>query len=485
MNPKSKIPSSQYTASVTTGTNDTNDTDSSLELTDDRAVIVKEELLLGKKIALAIGGGIAATQSIKLIRTLRRYGAEVQVYAGSKALKFITPLSLEWASARPIISASTGAAEHLFTADLLIVAPATLNILSKAALGIADSLITTLIASALGRSSEQPLAPSLTQEPHSQLHLTTRRKSIHSPLLLVPSMHLSLANNPFLATHLATLTQHQATILKPHFIEGKAKSPSPSAITLAAIRSLTSQTTSRVYRKKIFITAGAVPTYIDNVRMISNIATGTTGIALATYAHALGATVTLLIKKGAQFDATTTDLATATPLPYQTVFFQDYDDYSKKVLELIATVRPDSAIFTAAVSDYRVTPFTPGKIPSQSLTQLNLTTTSKVINEVKAQYPKLDITAFKLEAAQSEEQLLNKGKAYLKARSYNRVVLNRLATTSSTTDNNKKSLTGSPPITITTNPSPKLTRYILEYRDREMIHTVAADNFQLAKQLFT
>lgn len=152
----------------------------------------------GKKIALCITGGIAAIETPKIARHLRRYGAEVKAYATRNALKFIGETSLEWATEKKVLVELTGLAEHICLEDLVLVAPATMNTINKIMLGIADNNVTSLIASALGSKI---------------------------PVYLAPTMHLSLYQNPFFQENLKKAKDYGLYIIEPRFSEGKAKIP--------------------------------------------------------------------------------------------------------------------------------------------------------------------------------------------------------------------------------------------------------------------
>ena len=119
-------------------------------MNDDLQVDRVGDRLEGRTVALCVTGGIAAVESVKLIRHLRREGAQVNVYATPDALKFVGRSALEWAAAKPIVSELSGLAEHICTEDLVLIAPATINTVNAIGAGIADNAVTTLVASALG-----------------------------------------------------------------------------------------------------------------------------------------------------------------------------------------------------------------------------------------------------------------------------------------------------------------------------------------------
>ena len=121
----------------------------------DREVELDGNYLQGKRIALLVTGSIAAMKAPLIARSLRRQGAEVVAFASEEALRYTTKDSLEWSTTNQVVTKLTSAAEHLsdrnpFAAYLL--APATYNTINKLRHGIADGVITSSLASALGLS---------------------------------------------------------------------------------------------------------------------------------------------------------------------------------------------------------------------------------------------------------------------------------------------------------------------------------------------
>ncbi|MBT3397999.1 hypothetical protein HOA55_01400 [archaeon] len=154
--------------------------------------------LEGKTIALAITGGIAAIETPKIARHLRRYGATVNAYMTPSALKFVGRASLEWATERSVVVELSGLAEHICKEDMVVVAPATMNTINKIFNGVADNNVTSLVASALGSDI---------------------------PVYLAPTMHESLYNNPFFKKNLSQAEEYGITLVEPRGGEGKAKMP--------------------------------------------------------------------------------------------------------------------------------------------------------------------------------------------------------------------------------------------------------------------
>lgn len=158
-----------------------------------------------KKIVVAICGSVAAVETVKIIRELKRKNFEVECVITPSAKKIIHPYVLEWASENKVIEEITGMTEHVRLcgikgeASLLLVCPATSNTISKIANGIDDTAVTTFAATALG----------------SEI-----------PIVIAPAMHHSMYKNPFVVESLEKLRkQKNITIIDPKIEEGKAKLP--------------------------------------------------------------------------------------------------------------------------------------------------------------------------------------------------------------------------------------------------------------------
>ena len=119
----------------------------------DREVRPLGRHLEGKRVALLITGSIAAYRCPDLVRDLRREGADVRVFATREGLRYVSRDALEWNALHPIIDQFSPHAEHLHQEapiDAYLVAPASYSVINKSALGLADSVVTSTIASALG-----------------------------------------------------------------------------------------------------------------------------------------------------------------------------------------------------------------------------------------------------------------------------------------------------------------------------------------------
>jgi len=233
--------------------------------------------LVGKKIIIGVTGGIAAYKIPSLIRLLVKAGAEVQVIATPKALKFVTPITLSTLSKKPVISqfAKNETGEwynHVAIADwadLMIFAPVTANSLAKMALGLSDNFLTTVYLSA------------------------------KCPVFIAPAMDLDMHAHPTTQNNIKQLQSFGHTIIPAtegelaSGLTGYGRMEEPENIFNMIENFFKKKKT--LLGKRILITAG--PTYekIDPVRFIGNHSSGKMGIALAETAAELGAEVELIL----------------------------------------------------------------------------------------------------------------------------------------------------------------------------------------------
>ncbi|MDO5848097.1 MAG: flavoprotein [Methanobrevibacter sp.] len=161
-------------------------------------------------IVLCVTGSIAATEAIKLAREIRRNDVEVKCFMSQAACDIITPNAMEFATGNEVVTELTGKIEHVKYSqeDLILVAPATANTISKFAYKIADNPISTLLITAYGHNT---------------------------PILFVPSMHDSMYTA--VKDNIQKIKDEgSANFLKPRMDEGKAKFPDKEDIVLESLR---------------------------------------------------------------------------------------------------------------------------------------------------------------------------------------------------------------------------------------------------------
>lgn len=273
-------------------------------------------------IVLGVSGGIAAFKSAQLLRLFTEAGHDVHVIPTSSALEFVGKATWEALSANPVrtdVFTDVDQVAHVKTgqnADLVVVAPATANLLAKAAHGIADDMLTTTL-------------------------LTAR-----CPILLAPAMHTEMWDNPATAANVQTLRARGIVVLEPAVGRltgpdtGKGRIAEPEQIFAAAVNVLEHKTPD-LNGRHIVVSAGGAREAIDPVRWLGNRSSGRQGFAIAEAAAARGARVTLV--------AANVDLAT--PAGVDRIDVTSTAELREAVMS--AAKRADSVVMAAAPADFR------------------------------------------------------------------------------------------------------------------------------------
>ena len=237
-------------------------------------------LLYNRKVLLGVSGSIAAYKSAHLVRELIKRGAEVQVVITDAAKDFVTPLTLSTLSTRPVYSAFIEDEQKAYGvwnnhvemglwADLMVIAPASSNTLSKMATGACDNLLTAVYLSA------------------------------KCPVFAAPAMDLDMYANGATSDNLKILEQRGVGIIDADYGElasglvGKGRMAEPEAIADHLEEYLSS--TLPLYGKKVLINAGPTHEHLDPVRFLGNNSSGKMGAAIAAAARDLGADVHLVL----------------------------------------------------------------------------------------------------------------------------------------------------------------------------------------------
>ena len=214
--------------------------------------------LAGRHVLMVVSGGIAAVESVKLSREIRRHGANLSIIMTKDAHKVITPLALSWASATQIITEWDSKMAQLSHFDGVLVAPATRNTISKHIHGVMDSPAMMALSAARGNGT---------------------------PMIFVPSMHTDLFDDPVTSELLDTLLSEGSRIVHEQPSEGKRKQPNHVQIVAELCNCINSGLPNR---KKVAITLGANRAPIDSVRAIQNASSGATGWRIAEHMYRMG-----------------------------------------------------------------------------------------------------------------------------------------------------------------------------------------------------
>ncbi len=279
-------------------------------------------MLNGKRILLIVAGGIAAFKSLELIRRLRERGAAVRCVITDAGARFVTPLSLQALSEDRVYSdmfsltdeSEMGHIELSREADLLVVAPATANILARMAAGMADDLAATVL-------------------------LATDK-----PVLAAPAMNVRMWTHAATVANVETLKKRGVTFVGPNDgamacnEHGPGRMSEPEEIVAAIEGMLTKE--RPLAGKRAVVTSGPTREAIDPVRYISNHSSGKQGHAIASALARLGAEVTLV----------SGPVAIADPTGLRTVHVESAD---QMLAACLAAGTVDIAVCAAAVADWK------------------------------------------------------------------------------------------------------------------------------------
>jgi phosphopantothenoylcysteine decarboxylase / phosphopantothenate---cysteine ligase len=344
----------------------------------------------GRELILGVSGSIAAYKAVYLLRELTRAGARVSVCLSEHAREFVGPLTFRTLSGRAVLSnlfdpQSDDAVEHVALAeraDAVVVAPATANLLGKAAAGLADDFLTTLLLAA------------------------------RCPVVMAPAMDGGMWEHAAVVANVAILRARGVTVLEPEAgplasgLSARGRLPEVDVIVEAVRTALTGR--RDLAGQRVVVTAGPTREPIDPVRYISNRSSGRMGYALAAAAARRGAQVTLV-----SGPTVLTPPAAATFVPVQT---------AEEMREAVLHHANGAAIVikAAAVGDYRVRHAAAQKIKGKRDVTLDLVPNPDILAEVAARGTGAFIVGF---AAETNDVVAN-ARAKLEAKGIDLLVAN-------------------------------------------------------------
>jgi phosphopantothenoylcysteine decarboxylase/phosphopantothenate--cysteine ligase len=280
----------------------------------------------GRHILLIVGGGIAAYKACELIRLIRKAGGSVRCVLTEGGAQFVTPMTLAALSEQPVHTSlwdlkdevEMGHIQLSRQADLVVVCPATADLLARMAAGIADDLATTLL-------------------------LATDK-----PVLAAPAMNLRMWLHEATQRNVARLRADGVTVIEPDEGEmacgeyGPGRLPEPEAI-ISAITERLAPPDGRLAGRHVIVTAGPTQEPIDPVRVIANRSSGKQGFAIAAALAELGARVTLVAGP----------VSLPTPPRVERV---DVETAREMDAAVQAALPAEAAVLVAAVADWAVAP---------------------------------------------------------------------------------------------------------------------------------
>lgn len=353
-------------------------------------------VLSGKKILLGISGGIAAYKTAHLVRLLIKAGAQVQVVMSPASLHFVTPLTLSTLSKRPVFSTFYNEEDekgewnnHVelgLWGDLMLVAPATANTLSKMANGTCDNL---LIATYLSAKCPVYFAPAMDLDMYKHPSTLASFQKLQSfGNIIIPAEDGELASG----------------------LSGEGRMAEPENIVAFLEKDLLNQLPLR--GKKIMVTAG--PTYeaIDPVRFIGNHSSGKMGFDIANQAAKMGAEV-VLISGPTHLQIDSTQVTLVPVVSAQEMYDACHQYYNAM----------DVAVAAAAVADYRPKNIAQQKIKKENTTlSLTLEKTDDILASLGKQKTKQFLIGFALET----ENEIENAKLKIQKKNLDLIVLNSL-----------------------------------------------------------
>jgi len=323
-------------------------------------------MLTNKTIVLGITGGIAAYKAVDMASKLTQAGAEVKVVMTKSATEFISPLTFRSLTNQPVVTGmfeltSEFSVEHVAlaeAADVVVIAPATANIIAKLAAGIADDMLSATVL------------------------------ATEAPVIVAPAMNVNMFQNSITQDNVAKLKARGFTVVDPAY--GRLASGKVGLGRLAEVEKIIGTIKQVLGRsgdlasKRIVVTAGGTQEAIDPVRFIGNRSSGKMGYAVAEAARDRGATVTLI----------TAPSALSEPVGIEVAHIETAVQMKEAVAK--ATAQADALIMTAAVADYQPKSTAGQKIKKEATGAgliLELIKTPDILAEVKGDFLRIGFAA--------------------------------------------------------------------------------------------
>ena len=335
-------------------------------------------VLAGKEIVLGVTGGIAAYKACEIIRELRSEGANVTTILTAAGSQFITPLTLQTLSKNPVVmdmwnlisESEIGHISLAQRAHLLLIAPATANIIGKIQGGIADDMLSTVVM-AMG-----------------------------APVVLAPAMNSQMYASAAVRENIAVLRSRGFLFVEPD--EGELACGTVGPGRLAMVGKIVEM--ARIVlaekileRKKVLVSAGPTAESIDPVRVLSNRASGKMGFAMARVARRFGADVTLV----------SGPTALADPYFVKTVRVRTAEEMQTAVERESADA--DAVVMCAAVADFRAASVSPTKIKKDGGGwNLELATTVDILDRLGREKGRRVLVGFAAETSDIEQNAIAK-----------------------------------------------------------------------------
>ena len=351
----------------------------------DSAVGIVGSSLTGKTVHLVVTGGIAAVETVRLARELRRHGASLAVTMTDEATKIITPLAVGWATGSQVNVGWSSDLPGLEVPDIVVVAPATRNTLSKISSGVMDDPAMMAITAASGAGR---------------------------PILLVPSMHDDLFDDPVTQELLTTMRGMGHHVLTSPSEEGRRKQPLPEVI-VRRVCHLANGDRSGLRDVAVFY--GATSSNIDPVRVITNSSSGRTGFMVSDHLERMGHNVTRVVG------------STSTPHDHNGISARTPSDMIEAASHISSEAGPDVWVIAAAVLDFEPSSPSTEKMSSKATNAtIDLSPAPRLIEHIREISPDSRVISFKLESGITEQELIERARSHMHRAGTSAVVANLL-----------------------------------------------------------
>jgi phosphopantothenoylcysteine decarboxylase/phosphopantothenate--cysteine ligase len=342
------------------------------------------------QVVLGVSGGIAAYKAVELLRQLTESGHDVTVVPTAAALSFVGEPTWAALSGRPV---ATSVWTDGQAADLVVVAPATADLLAKAAAGLADDLLTNTL-------------------------LTAR-----CPVVFAPAMHTEMWEHPATQANVATLRARGCLVVEPAVgrltgaDSGKGRLPDP--VELAAVcRRVLAGVDQDLAGRRVVVSAGGTREHLDPVRFLGNRSSGKQGWALARTAQARGAEVVVVAAN------------VALPEPAGVKVVRVTSALELRDAVLAEAVSADVVVMAAAVADYRPVERLATKRKKTDTLQVELVQNPDVLGElVAARSADQVLVGFAAETGDADGSVLDHGRAKLARKGCDLLVVNEVGET--------------------------------------------------------
>jgi phosphopantothenoylcysteine decarboxylase/phosphopantothenate--cysteine ligase len=349
------------------------------------------------RVVLGVAGGIAAYKSVELLRRLTEAGHDVRVVPTASALEFVGSATWAAISGKPVRATvwdDVHQVPHVRIgqeADLVVVAPATADLLAKAAHGLADDLLTNTL-------------------------LTAR-----CPVVFAPAMHTEMWEHPATQANVATLRSRGVVVIEPAVGRltgadtGKGRLPEPAEIYAICQRMVTRGLTADLAGRRVVVSAGGTREHLDPVRFLGNRSSGKQGYALARTAAARGAEVVLVAAN------------TALPDPAGVKVVRVTSALELRDAVLAEALSADAVIMAAAVADYRPAERQTTKRKKTDTLNVDLVQNPDVLAELGASRRDGQVlVGFAAETGDGDGSVLDHGRAKLVRKGCDLLVVNEV-----------------------------------------------------------